>query len=92
MALSRKVLENKRRQHAVVLSHKRKIRDEINPYLRAKKQEWNEASKSNKITIRSKWIAARDSARAHLREQQLRHKSVIRGHKERIRQEIAKRR
>jgi len=92
MAMSRKILENKRRQHAVVLAHKRKIRDEINPYLRGKKREWSEASKSNKISIRSRWICARNSARAQLRSQQLKHKAVIRGHKERIRLEIAKRR
>ncbi|HWQ20266.1 MAG TPA: hypothetical protein VN455_10855 [Methanotrichaceae archaeon] len=92
MAMSRKILENKRRQHTVVLAHKRKLRDEINPHLRAKKQEWSESSKSNKIAIRSKWIAARDGARAQLRKQQLKHKMVISGHKARIRLEIAKRR
>ena len=33
--LSQKILDNRRRQHAVVTAHKRRIRDEVRPQLMA---------------------------------------------------------
>ncbi len=90
--LTRKVLENRKRQHAIVIAHKRKIRDEINPYLREKRREWYESSRQNRLSIKAKWIAARSNARAQLRAQQLKHKEVIRAHRSRIMLEVAKRR
>jgi hypothetical protein len=48
MGLTQTVLDNKRRRHAYVLAHKRRIRDEVKPRLRAPKRAWWEGSCRNK--------------------------------------------
>jgi hypothetical protein len=73
-----KILENKRRQHSVVIMHKRKIRDEVKPHLKLKKQEWKAATVGHKIRIRNEWVRKVSAARAPLREQKRKHRSIIR--------------
>ena len=89
--MKRKVLENKQRQHGVVTAHKRKIRDEINPRLRAAKRAHIEASKRNKLTIRQKWNESSTRVKSQQREQQRKHRAIIIAHKRRIKAEVAKR-
>lgn len=92
MGLTQKVLDNKRRQHAYVLAHKRRIRDEVNPRLRATKRAWWEASCRNKRMIDLKWRTKSCEVRLMQKEQQRKHRETINAHKRRIRAEVAKRR
>ena len=89
--LARRVLENKRRQHAFVTAHKRRIRDEVKVRLRDAKRSWYEASKGNNLLIRHKWHAQKTRVQEQQRTQKLQHKSTILNHKRRIRDEIARR-
>lgn len=90
--LARKVLENRRRQHAYKTAHKRKIRDEVNPQLRDAKRAWYEASRENNLQIKRKWHAQRTRVQGQQRNQKLKHKATIVAHKRRIRDEMARRR
>jgi hypothetical protein len=89
--LSGKVLENRRKQHAYVTAHKRRIRDEVRVQLRDAKRSWYEASKENNLSIKRKWHAQKTRVQCQQRNQQLRHKAVILNHKRRIRDEVARR-
>ena len=93
MRMARRVLENKRRQQRVVVSHKRKIiahkrkiAFEIKPKLRENKREFYIHSVKNKVKLRQKFVEARDKCRAQQRRQQLEHRKNIREHKLRIMQ------
>jgi hypothetical protein len=90
--LARAVLENRRRQHALVTAHKRRIRDEVRPKLQQVKREWNDASREGNRKIREKWHAQRTKVRGMQRDQKLRHKAKILAHRRRIRAEVAARR
>jgi hypothetical protein len=90
--LSQKVLDNRKRQHALVTAHKRRIRDEVKPKLQATKRAWNDASHENNRMIRDRWHAQKAKVRTMQRDQKLRHKAKILAHRRRIRAEIASRR
>ena len=87
----RKVMENRRRQHAVVTAHKRRIRDEVIPQLRTTKREWYNTSRQNKLNIQRKWNAQKALVQGQQRGQQIKHKNAIAAHKRRIKAELAKR-
>lgn len=89
--LSQKVLENRKRQHAFVTAHKRRIRDEVNPQLRAAKRTWYDASRENNLQIKRKWHDQKARVQEQQRSQKLKHKAAIRAHKRRIRAEMARR-
>ncbi len=89
--LSRKILENRRRQHVLVTAHKRKIRDEVRPQLMQFKRTWSENSRENKRKIKEKWQAQKARVSAIQRDQKSIHKSKILAHKRRIRAEMANR-
>ena len=88
----RKVMENKRRQHALVTGHKRRIRFEVIPRLMKTKREWYETSRCNKLEIQRRWNAQKAEVQGQQRIQQIKHKNTIVAHKRRIKVEIAKRR
>ena len=88
----RKVMENRRRQHALVTAHKRRIRDEVIPQLRKTKKDWYETSCRNKLNIQRKWNAQKAVVQGQQRGQQIKHKNAIAAHKRRIKAELAKRR
>jgi hypothetical protein len=90
--LSQNILDNRRRQHALVTAHKRRIRDEVRPQLQSVKRAWNEASKENNRKIRERWHTQKTRVAAAQREQKLKHKAKILAHRRRIRAEIASRR
>ncbi len=90
--LAKKVLENRRRQHALTTAHKRKIRDEVRPQLREVKRSWFYASRESNCKIREKWYSQRTKVRAAQRDQKLRHKAKILAHRKRLRAEMASRR
>ena len=90
--LSQKILENRRRQHALVTAHKRRIRDEVRPQLQAVKRSWNDASKENNYKIRVRWHTQKARVTLAQREQKLKHKAKILAHRRRIRAEMANRR
>jgi len=90
--LSQKVLDNRRRQHAVVTAHKRKIRDEVRPQLMETKRAWYESSRRSNRMIKDKWHTQKSKVRALQRIQKLIHKAKILAHKRRIRDEMANRR
>jgi hypothetical protein len=90
--LSQKVLDNRRRQHAVVTAHKRRIRDEVRPQLMATKRAWYEGSRNSNRMIKEKWQAQKAKVRDLQRTQKLLHKAKILAHKRRIRDEMANRR
>jgi hypothetical protein len=90
--LSQKILENRRRQHAVVTAHKRRIRDEVRPQLMQTKREWYEGSRDNNRMIKDRWHTQRAKVRDIQRTQRLIHKAKILAHKRRIRDELASRR
>jgi len=90
--LSRKILENRRRQHVLVTAHKRRIRDEVRPQLMQVKRAWSEGSKENNRKIREKWQAQKARVSGIQRDQKSIHKSKILAHKRRIRAELANRR
>ena len=85
-------MENRRRQHALVTAHKRRIRDEVIPQLRKTKKEWYETSCRNKLNIQRKWNAQKAVVQGQQRGQQIKHKNAIAAHKRRIKAELAKRR
>jgi hypothetical protein len=89
--LARKVLENRRKQHAYVTAHKRRIRDEVKVQLRNTKRSWFEASTENNLLIKRKWHAQKSRVQGQQRNQKLRHKAAIMDHKRRIREEMARR-
>lgn len=89
--LSQKILDNRRRQHAVVSAHKRKIRDEIRPALMQTKRAWYEGSRENNRKIKERWHSQRTKVRDMQRTQKLIHKAKILAHKRRIRNEMASR-
>ncbi len=90
--LSRKILENRRRQHVLVTAHKRRIRDEVRPQLMQVKRDWNESSKRNNRAIRDRWHAQKSRVSRIQRNQKCIHRSKILAHKRRIRAELANRR
>jgi hypothetical protein len=92
MALSQKVLDNRRRQHALVTAHKRRIRDEVLPALMQTKRTWYESSRDNNRKIKERWHAQRTKVRTIQRTQKLIHKAKILAHRRRIRSEMANRR
>ncbi|VVB68284.1 Uncharacterised protein [uncultured archaeon] len=90
--LAQKVLENRRRQHALVTGHKRKIRDEVRPRLMQAKRSWYESSRESNRKIRERWHHQRTRVRAAQRDVKLRHKAKILAHRRRLRREMASRR
>ena len=90
--LSQKILDNRRRQHAVVTAHKRRIRDEVRPALMQTKRAWYESSLENKRKIKERWHTQRAKVRDIQRTQKLIHRAKILAHKRRIRDELANRR
>ena len=90
--LSRKILENRRRQHALVTAHKRRLRDEVRPKLQQVKRAWSESSRENNRKIKEKWHAQKARVSGIQRDQKILHKSKILAHKRRIRAELANRR
>lgn len=90
--LSQKVLENRRRQHALVTAHKRKIRDEIRPALMETKRSWYVSSRQSNQMIKERWHAQKTKVRDLQRAQKLAHKAKILAHRKRIRAEMANRR
>lgn len=78
--MSGKILENRRKQHAAVLAHKRKIRDEVRPHLRTKRLEWKEAATHHKVRIRSEWVKTMTQARGRQREVRIQHKELVAAH------------
>jgi hypothetical protein len=88
----RKVMENRRRQHTIVTAHKRRIRDEVIPKLRATKREWYDTSRRNKLSIQGRWNSQKAEVQGQQRCQQIKHKNAISAHKRRIKAELAKRR
>lgn len=90
--MNRRVLENKRKQHAIVTAHKRRIRDEVNPQLRTVKRAWSDASKSSNQKIKRKWHEQKTRVQGLQRDQTLRHEVKILAHRRRIRDEMARRR
>ena len=89
--LSQKVLENRRRQHALVTAHRRRIRDEVLPALMQTKRTWYESSRNNNRKIKERWHAQKTTVRMIQRTQRLIHKAKILAHKKRIRSEMANR-
>jgi hypothetical protein len=89
--LSQKVLDNRRRQHALVTAHRRRIRDEVLPALMQTKRSWYVSSRSNNRKIKERWHAQRTTVRTIQRTQRLIHKAKILAHKKRIRSEMANR-
>jgi hypothetical protein len=85
-------MENRRRQHALVTAHKRRIRDEVRPQLQQVKRRWFEASQESNRKIKEKWYVQRAKVRGLQRDQKLRHKAKILAHRRRIRAEMAARR
>lgn len=90
--LSQKIMDNRRRQHALVTAHKRRIRDEVRPQLQTVKRSWNDASKENNRKIRERWHTQKARVSLAQREQKLKHKAKILVHRRRIRAEMANRR
>ncbi|MCX6673210.1 MAG: hypothetical protein NTY37_05475 [Methanothrix sp.] len=90
--LSQKILDNRRRQHAVVTAHKRRIRDEVLPSLMQTKRAWYGSSRENNRKIKERWHTQRAKVRDMQRTQKLIHKAKILAHKRRIRDELASRR
>jgi len=90
--LTHKVLENRRRQHAVVTAHKRKIRDEVNPQLQSVKRAWRDKSQESNLKIRLTWHSQKMRVQGLQRNQKLAHKAKVVAHKRRLRDELAKRR
>ena len=90
--LSQKILDNRRRQHAVVTAHKRRIRDEVLPALMQTKRAWYESSRKNNRKIKERWHTQKAKVRDMQRMQRLIHKAKILAHKRRIRDEMANRR
>ncbi len=90
--LTQNVLENRRRQHAISTAHKRRIRDVVNPQLRAVKRAWRDASQNSNQRIRLKWHNQKMRVQGLQRNQRLVHKAKILAHKRRIRDELARRR
>jgi len=87
--MMQKVLENRRRQHAFVTAHRRRIRDEVKPQLMAAKRAWSDASKEDKLKIKCKWHAQRSLVQETQRDQKIKHKVLIQSHKRRIKAELA---
>jgi hypothetical protein len=90
--MMRKVMENRRRQHALVTAHKRKLRDEVLPQLRETKRNWYEASRRHKLEIKNKWNTQKASVQGKQRAQQVKHRNAIITHKRRIKAELLRRR
>ena len=90
--LDQRVLENRRRQHALVTMHKRRIRDEVRPQLMQAKRSWYESSLESNRKIRERWHLQRAKVRAAQRDVKLRHKAKILAHRRRLRAEMANRR
>ncbi|TFH53459.1 MAG: hypothetical protein E4G89_00940, partial [Methanothrix sp.] len=83
MALSQMVLDNRRRQHALVTAHKRRIRDEVLPALMQTKRAWYESSREDNRKIKERWHAQRTKVRVIQRTQRLIHKAKMLAHKRR---------
>lgn len=79
------------RQHGLVTAHKKRIRDEVNPQLRAAKKAWYDSSRENNLLIKRKWHDQKARVQEHQRNQKLKHKATILAHKKRIRAEVARR-
>jgi hypothetical protein len=89
--LSQKILDNRRRQHALVTAHKRRIRDEVLPALMQTKRTWYESSKRSNRMIKDRWHTQKVKVRDVQRLQRLIHKAKMLAHKRRIRDEMANR-
>ena len=89
--LSQKILDNRRRQHALVTAHKRRIRDEVLSALMQTKRTWYESSKRSNRMIKDRWHTQKVKVRDVQRLQRLIHKAKMLAHKRRIRDEVANR-
>ena len=87
--LVQKLIENRRRQHAVVTAHKRKTRDEVNPQLRAAKRAWSDSSKEKNLNMKCNWHSQRTRVQRLQREQKRLHMMKILAHKRRLKAKIA---
>lgn len=90
--LSRKILENRRRQHVLVTAHKRRIRDEVRPQLMQVKRAWSDRSKENNRKKRETWQTQKAKVGGLQRAQKINHRCKILAHKRRIKAEMANRR
>lgn len=75
------ILENKRKQHSFSTAHKRRIRDEVKPQLRAVKGAWWHASHERNLRIKLKWHSQKLKVQGLQRDQKLLHKAKILAHK-----------
>jgi hypothetical protein len=90
--LSQKILDNRRRQHAVVTAHKKRIRDEVRPSLMQTKRSWYESSRRSNQMIKERWHSQKKKVGDVQRTQKLIHKAKILAHRRKIRTEMANRR
>lgn len=89
--LSRKILENRRRQHVLVTAHKRRIRDEVRPQLMQIKRAWIERTRENNRKIKERWHIQKAKVSGIQRDQKRIHRSKVLAHKRRICAEMANR-
>ncbi len=75
--VKQKIKENQRKQRAVVDAFHKKLREEVNPYLRRKKIAHSRRVDELQDKIREKWTIKKESARQHVKEQKEKHRANV---------------
>ncbi len=87
-----KIMENRRKQHVFSTAHKRRIRDKVNPQLRAVRKAWSDACRERNPKIKLRGHEQKRRVQWIQRNQKLVRNATILANKKRIRKAIAGRR
>lgn len=79
-----RIMENRRIQHSKVAAHRIRLRDEIMPYLRSRREEMACKAAAHRLRIKSAWRESMARSTKHMREVRRKHISTIALHKKRL--------
>lgn len=79
-----RIMENRRIQHAKVTAHRMRLRDEILPYLRSRREEMACKAASHRLRIKRAWRESLAKSTGHMRDVRRKHISTIALHKRRL--------
>lgn len=77
-------MENRKIQHSKVVAHRIRLRDEILPYLRARRREMSCKAAAHRIKIKTAWRESLANSTTHMLNVRRRHISTIALHKKRL--------
>lgn len=77
-------MENRRVQHSKVAAHRMRLRDEILPYLRSRREEMACKAAAHRLRIKNAWRESMTKSTKHMLDVRRKHRSTIALHKKRL--------